>query len=232
MTEASAELLADYAEIDRQLRAAGMDFRYVGDLPNTKLRLNDQSIEALVGLLATVRTLEAREFLVRCLADKAVARRDDVLDLLVREFQRMGAQEASPEDHMPPEVAYRWVVGQVLGKFAPAKYGPVLETLADRESWGLARQGPLQGIARLRTPGAYAALVRSLKDERLLGVAIRGLSRLGDPRALPRLEALVEYVARPLAHEPEFSTKDRQSEIRREARTAIGKLRRAREKTS
>jgi HEAT repeat protein len=49
----------------------------------------------------------------------------------------------------------------------------------------------LEALARLKAPGTLEALVRVLEgaDEALAAEAARALSILGDPRAIPSLEA-------------------------------------------
>jgi hypothetical protein len=149
------------------------------DLPKTRRRYRD-AVPVLLVWLPRIDDIAARESIVRALSVPWA--RPDAIEPLVREFEQSNAE------------AYEWAVGNALSVVADDSAFDDLERIVRDARYGKAREMVVValGNAKKRRDDALRVLTDLLADDELAQHALLGLEKLGDPRAIPSVERLLD----------------------------------------
>lgn len=160
-----------------ELATLGYEVATPEDLPRLGRRYRS-AIPVLVRALPGLSDIPARESVVRALSVPWAA--PDAVEPLVREFET------------GPPGTYRWAVGNALATMADDSAYDQLVQLIDRADYGSDREMLVVALGRMksRRDDALSYLLGLLEDDELAQHALLALQKLGDPRALPAIEAL------------------------------------------
>ncbi len=105
------------------------------------------------------------------------------------------------------EEPQRWIVGRALYTIDdPDSYSEILKICMERK-YRSSRAMLMHTLAKIKTEEAFNVLIASLNDPTVRGDALEALGELGDPRAIPYIEAtevregLKEFEAKKIALE-------------------------------
>ena len=196
----------DSIKVVEALRAAGVRVDDVWDLAN-RSSVCREAIPVLLDQLTQVSDFKVKEGIVRALAGKE-ARRAEVFPYLLQELK-----ELAPK---PGSKYLSWAIGNTLSVIAEPsdrkEFGKLVNLLNDRRL-GTGRQMLTEALAKIKHPDAAQALIELLSDEDIKGHAIFALGELRAPEAANYIEPFL---------------KSENAWLRKEARRALSKIKRAR----
>ena len=167
------------------LNAAGFSVESVGELRHKCLNYS-RAIALLLDWLPRISDPDVKEDIVRTLS-VPWARPVAALSLIA-EFRRQDAPGS-----------LKWAIGNALDVVADASVVTELVQIAREKQHGTARQMVVHALGKFRANAVVLdALVECLSDKDVVLHSVIALGKIGDPTAIPHLEAIVSEAKGPL----------------------------------
>ena len=197
--------MGDSERVASALRELGIQVDSVWDLVNTGASYRS-AIPVLLELLPSVTDRRAKEGIVRALSVRNAGK--PVAEALIAEMRTCVEDET-----------VGWAIGNALSIVVAPSDGlfDELAELSLEESLGAARQMLADALIKTKDPRAFDVLIKLLSQEDMTGHALFALGALKSPRAEPHIRGFLEHSNR---------------WIRKEAKRALTKIEKARNKAS